>query len=108
MRKHLKEHQILSFIFQMYNNPKSNCDGNKIVYPTPYNSLYIHYESGFDMDTEKAKKYSSKYIQKFLINRTKGKMLVKQTSHLNGEPNVDMESGINYEAHMGKKFDYYE
>ena len=28
-----------TFTFQIYNNPQSICDSNKIVYPTPYSSL---------------------------------------------------------------------
>ena len=97
-----------TFIFQIYNNPQSICDSNKIVYPTPYSSLYIHYEGGFDMDTGKAKKPIPNVVKNTYVNSTRGKLLVKRTSYTNGEPNNDLHSGINYEAHMGTKFDYYE
>ena len=92
-------------IFQIYNNPQSICDSNKIVYPTPYSSLYIYYEGGFDMDTGKAKKPISSVVKNTYINGTKGTFLLKRTSYRDGEPSIDLESRINYEAHMGMKFD---
>ena len=95
-----------TFIFQIYNNPQSICDSNKIVYPTPYSSLYIHYEGGFELDTGKAQKPISNVVKNTYINSTNGKFLLKRTSYRNGEPSVDLESKINYEAHMGTKFDY--
>ena len=55
-----------TFIFQIYNNPQSICDSNKLVYPTPYSSLYIYYEGRFDMDTGKAKKNNFKCCKKYL------------------------------------------
>ena len=60
------------------------------------------------MDTGKAKKPISSVVKNTYINGTKGKFLLKRTSYRDGEPSVDLESGINYEAHMGTKFDYYE
>ena len=39
-----------------YSLNKSICDSSKIIDPTPYSSLYTHYNGGFDMNTEKAVK----------------------------------------------------
>ena len=97
-----------TFIFQIYNNPQSICDSNKIIYPTPYSFLYIYYDGGFDMDTGKSKKPIPSVVKNTYINGTKGKFLLKRTSYRDGEPSVDLESGINYEAQMGTKYDYYE
>ena len=57
---------------------------------------------------EKQKKTISDVVKHTYINGTNGKLLLKRTSYRNREPSVDLESGINYEAHMGMKFDYYE
>ena len=65
-----------TFIIQIYNNPQSICDSNTIVYPTPYSSLYIYYEGGFDMDTGKAKKTISSVVKNTYINGTKGRFLL--------------------------------
>ena len=40
-----------SFMFQVYNKPQSLCSHPQIVYPTPYDSLYISLRVGFHMNT---------------------------------------------------------
>ena len=66
-----------TFIFQICNNPQPICDSNKIVYPTPYSSLYIYNEGRFDMDTEKAKKNNFKCCKKCLHKWHKRKISFK-------------------------------
>ena len=39
------------FMFQVYNKPQSLCSQPQIVYPTPYDSVYIIFRVGFDMNT---------------------------------------------------------
>ena len=42
---------LQSFMFQVSNKPQSLCSHTQIVYPTPYDSLYISLGDGFDMNT---------------------------------------------------------
>ena len=107
VRNHLRGHEILSF-FRFIIIHSQFVTQTNLVYPTPYSSLYIHYERGFDMNTGKAIKPISNVVKNTYINGTNGKILLKRTSYRNGEPSFDLESGINYEAHLGTKFDYYE
>ena len=51
---------LQSFMFQVYNKPQSLCSHPRIVYPTPYDFLYISLRDGFDMNTgEPIHKYNS-------------------------------------------------
>ena len=51
---------LQSFMFQVYNKPQFLCSHPQIVYPTPYDSLYISLRDGFDMNTgEPIHKYNS-------------------------------------------------
>ena len=51
---------LQSFMFQVYNKPQSLCSHPPIVYPTPYDSLYISLRDGFNMNTgEPIHKYNS-------------------------------------------------
>ena len=42
---------LQSFMFQVHNKPQSLCTHPRIVYPTPYDSLYISFREGFGMNT---------------------------------------------------------
>ena len=47
-------------MFQVYNKPQSLCSHPQIVYPAPYDSLYINLRDGFDINTgEPIHKYNS-------------------------------------------------
>ena len=38
----------------MYNKPQSLCNSNNIVYPSPYDTLYVEFTGGFNMNTGEA------------------------------------------------------
>ena len=85
------------------NKPQSLCGHPRIVYPTSYDSLFIAYTDGFNMDTG---------IQVKPTPET-------GTIHNAGQPNSTFlttsddlpplkfsTSQIDYEAHIGTKLDY--
>ena len=91
------------FMLQVKNKPQSLCGHPRIVYPTSYDSLFIPYTDGFNMDTG---------IQVKPTPET-------GTIHNAGQPNStflttsdDLPplkfsiSQIDYEAHIGTKLDY--
>ena len=42
---------LQSFMFQIYNKPQSLRSHPQIVYPTPYDPLYVSFRDGFDINT---------------------------------------------------------
>ena len=85
-----------SFLFQVYNKPQSLCNSNNIVYPSPYDTIYVEFTGGFNMNTGEAleplpninriTKFPNKSISSLNISRT----------------------AIDYEEHIITKFDYYQ
>ena len=91
------------FMLQVMNKPQSLCGHPRIVYPTSYDSLFIAYTDGFNMDTG---------IQVKPTPET-------GTIHNAGQPNSTFltlsddspplqfsSHQIDYEAHIGTKLDY--
>ena len=95
---------INTFVFQLSNNPQSICGSEKIVYPTPYDGIYISYTGGFNMDTGVARDPVESVSKFTYTNFNNSKKLIGETKYQNGVPKTE----INYEAHIGTKFDYYE
>ena len=93
---------LQSFMFQVYNKPQSLCSHSKIVYPTPYDSLYINLRDGFDMNTgEPIHKYNS----------DTGAITLKNKYYSSDNKTVDTKhfqiyENIDFEAHLGTKIDY--
>ena len=85
-----------SFIFQVYNKPQSLCNCNKIVYPSPYCTLYVEFTGGFNMNTREALE-PLPTVSRFT------KLPNNSLSSLNIS-----RSEIDYEAHLFTKFDYYQ
>ena len=93
---------LQSFMFQVYNKPQPLCSHPQIVYPTPYDSLYISLRDGFDMNTGEP-------IQKY--NSDTGAITLKNKYYSSDNKTVDTKhfqiyENIDFEAHLGKKIDY--
>ena len=82
--------------FQVYNKAQSLCNGNNIIYPSPYDTLYFEFTGGFNMNTREALEPlpNMNRITKFANNSI--------SSLDNSSTEVD------YEAHLNTKFDYYQ
>ena len=93
---------LQSFMFQVYNKPKSLCSHPQIVYPTPYDSLYISLRDGFDMNTgepiHKFKSDAGAITHKNKYDSSDNKTV--DTKHFQIYENID------FEAHLGTKIDY--
>ena len=92
---------LQSFIFQVYNKPQSLCSHPQIVYPSPYDSLYISLREGFDINTgEPIHKFNSDTgaitLKKYYFSDNK----TVDTRHFQIHENID------FEAHLGTKIDY--
>ena len=85
-----------SFLIQLYNKPQSLCNSNNIVYPSPYDTLYVEFTGGFHMNTREAleplptinrvTKLPNNSINSLKISRTE----------------------IDYEAHLNTKSNFYQ
>ena len=85
-----------SFLFQVYNKPQSLCNSNNIVYPSPYDTLFVEFTGGFNMNKgvtleplptiNRITKLPNSSISSLNISRTE----------------------IDYEAHLNNNFDYYQ
>ena len=95
---------LQSFMFQVYNKPQSLCSHPQIVYPTPYDSLYISLRDGFDMNTgEPIHKYKS----------DAGAITIKNKYYSSDNKSVDtthfqIYENNDFEAHLGTKIDYLQ
>ena len=93
---------LQSFMFQVYNKPQSLCSHPQIVYPTPYDSLYISLRDGFDMNTgEPIHKYNS----------DTGAITLKNKYYSSDNKTIDTNhfqiyENIDFEAHLVTKIDY--
>ena len=89
-------------MFQVYNKPHSLCSHPQLVYPTPYDSLYISLRDGFDMNTgEPIHKFKSDTSAITLKNKNfSSDNETFDTKHFLFYENID------YEAHLGTKIDY--
>ena len=85
-----------SFLFQVYNKPQSLCNSNNIVYPSPYDTLYVEFTGGFNMNTGEALEPLP------TINR-----ITKLPNSSISSLNIS-RTEIDYEAHLNTKFDYYQ
>ena len=93
---------LQSFMFQVYNKPQSFCSHPRIVYPTPYDSLYISLRDGLDMNTGEP-------IHKFKPDT--GAITLKDKIYSSDNKTVDttysqVYENIDFEAHLGTKIDY--
>ena len=105
-----------SFVLQIYNKPQALCSNTEIVYPTPYDSLFVSYTGGFDMKTglsvqlePNAIKHSYKndiFTEKYGHNYQDG--IAKKTAYSNGIMKNSSTNFVNYEAHLGTKLDFIE
>ena len=89
-------------MFQVYNKQQSLCSHPRIVYPTPYDSLYISLSDGFDMKTGEP-------IHKFKSDT--GAISLKNTFYSSNNKTVDEKQfqiyeNIDFEAHIGTKIGY--
>ena len=93
---------LKSFMFQVYNKPQSLCKHPRIVYLTPYDSLYISLRDGFDMNTgEPIQKYNSDTAAITLKNKYySSDNKTVDTKHFQIYENFD------FEAHLETKIDY--
>ena len=80
----------------MYNKPQSLCNSNNIVYPSPYDTLYVEFTGGFNMNTGEALEPLP------TINR-----ITKLPNSSISSLNIS-RTEIDYEAHLNTKFDYYQ
>ena len=85
-----------SFLFQVYNKPQSLCNNNNIVYPSPYDTLYVEFTGGFNMNTGEA-------LEPLPNTNRITKLSNSSTSSLNIS-----RTEIDYEAHVYSKFNYYQ
>ena len=85
-----------SFLFQVYNKPQSLCNSNNIVYPSPYDTLYVEFTGGFNMSTGEALEPLPN------INR-----ITRLPNNSLSSLNIS-RTEIDYEAHLNTKFDYYQ
>ena len=85
-----------SFLFQEYNKPQSLCNSNNIVYPSPYDTLYVEITGGFNTNTGEALEplRTTNRITK-LPNNSIRSLIISRTE-------------IDYEAHLITEFDYYQ
>ena len=85
-----------SFLFQVYNKPQSLCNSNNIVYPSPYDTIYVEFTGGFNMNTGEALEPLPN------INR-----ITRLPNNSLSSLNIS-RTEIDYEAHLNTKFDYYQ
>ena len=93
---------LQNFMFQVYNKPQSLCSHPRIVYPTPYDSLYISLRDGFDMNTGEP-------IHK--LKPDTGAINLNNKFYSSDNKTVDttysrIYEKIDFEAQLGTKIDY--
>ena len=93
---------LIYFMFQVYNKPESLCSQQRIVCPTPYDSLYISFRDSFDMNTGEP-------IHKFKFDT--GAISLKTKFFSSDKKTVDTQhfqiyEKIDFEANLGTKIDY--
>ena len=93
---------LQSFMLQIYNKPQCFCSHPQIVYPTLFDFLYISFRDGFDLNTGEP-------IHKFKSDT--GAITLKNKYFSNDNKTVDTKhfkiyENIDFEAHVGTKFDY--
>ena len=81
---------------RVYNKPQSICNSNNIVYPSPYDTLYVEFTGRFNLNTGEALELlpTVNSITK-LPNISLGLLIISRTE-------------IDYEAHLITKFYYYQ
>ena len=89
-------------MFQVYNKPQSLCSHPQIVYPTQYDSLYINFRDGFDMN-------NGEPIHKFQSDN--GAITLKNKFYSSDNKTVDTKhfqiyENMDFEAHLGTKIGY--
>ena len=89
-------------MLQVMNKPQSFCGHPRIVYPTSYDSLYIAYTDGFNMDTGIQVKPTPETGT--IHNAGQPNSTVLTTSE-DLPPLKFLTSQIDYEAHIGTKLD---
>ena len=105
------------FVFEVKNNPQKHCGKPTFIYPTNYDSLYMdRLSEGFDMDTGRNLGLDQNGATKILKNlgpKEKGDFgqLYAHNPKLEGTQRVqtadpDNYLNIDYEMHLGTKFDY--
>ena len=91
------------FMLQVMNKPQSLCGHPRIVYPTSYDSLFIAYTEGFNMDTgiqvkptpETGTIHNAGQPNSTFLTTSDDLPPLKFSTHQN-----------DYEAHIGTKLDY--
>ena len=92
-----------NFMLQVINKPQSLCGHPRIVYPTSYDSLFIAYTEGFNMDTG----IQVKPTPETGTIRNAGQPNSTFLTTSDGSPPLQFStSQIDYEAHIGTKLDY--
>ena len=93
--EHSKDDKNNNFFVQVFNEPQTLCKYPHLVYPTPYDALFLSYKGGFDMDTGETKLKSEDEYDVDIVSI--GKNQPKGTI---GNYEID------YETHLGTKLDY--
>ena len=93
---------LQSFMFQIHNKPQSLCIHPRIVYPTPYDSLYVSLCDGFDMNNGEPN---------HKLKPDTGAIKLKNNFYSSDNKTVDttysqVHENIDFEAHLGTKIDY--
>ncbi len=94
------------YMLQVYNDPKTVCGKPQIVYPTNYESLFVSYQQGFDMDNGQ-KRPNSEFLDDSEIHKMKSGSKYG-TIHRPDTPNTAAQQNtiIDYETHIGTKLDF--
>ena len=97
---HTRGRDTQQFMLKILNKPQSLCGHPKIVYQTQYESLFIAYQNGFNMDTGLQINPSA---NTGIIHSEPNLTYVKYAKN----ENYPFAPGqIDYEAHLGTKLDY--
>ena len=105
------------FVFEVKKNPQKHCGKPASIYPTNYESLYMdRLSEGFDMDAGRnlgRDQNGATKILQYLGPKEKGDFgqLYAQNPKLEGTqkvqtPDPDNYLNIDYEMHLGTKYDY--
>ena len=105
-----------SFVLQIFNKPQALCSNTEIVYPTPYDSLFVSYTGGFDMKTGLSVNLEPNAIKHSYTNEiwtekyghNYHEKTSKRTEYSNGITKNSSTNFVNYEAHLGTKLDFIE
>ena len=81
---------------RVYNKPQSICNSNNIVYPSPYDTLYVEFTGGFNLNTGEALKFLP------TVNR------ITKLPNISLSSLIISRTEIDYGAHLITKFDYYQ